>query len=274
MGGVGGLPTGRPVRIVAPPIPASALRLALLAACTLLVGCGTANPIKDYPTFPDRYAEARATRVLTDVLVAEDVRGRTDQVTLSTNREIAGALTDSLAAWLGARGYAVDTTYPAAVGLYFDGSVAFTVREDDAAEADSAAAAPYAVDPAVLADTLMLAAFEGARPGGRPMEYVAVDPEALVLLVVRGRRVPVGKSIAQGIVTGVMSGLLTGGLVSASMWQQSFAAAELTVVDAATGDVIWRDARVVEGTASDRTLRDAVRWMVDRMPDRASPARG
>jgi len=243
-------------------------RLALVAAALVLAGCGAANPIKHYPTFPDRYAEARSTRVLADVLVAEDVSGRTDQVTLSTNHEVAGALTDSLAAWLGARGYAVDQTHPGAVGLYFGNEVRFLVREDDGALVDSAAVAPYFVDPAVLADTVLLASFNGAIAAGPSAGPRTAEPEALVLLVVRGRRVPIGKSIAQGIVTGVISGLLTGGAVTTSLWQQSFASADLLIVDGATGDLLWRDSRVVQGSASDAALRDAVRWMVRRMPSR------
>ncbi len=247
------------------------MRLTLLALfAAVLTGCGTANPIRDYPTFPTRYGEARATRAFTDILVAEDVSGRTDQVTLSTNQEIGGALTDSLVAWLGDRGYMVDQTYPAAVGLYVGDRARFVVRAEETALLDTAAVAPYLIDPEVLADTVLLASTQATILQGLPSAAMAETPEAVVFLMVRGRRVPLGKSLAQGIASGLVSGLLTGGLVTVSVWEQPFASSTLSVVDTATGEVIWRDTRFVKGSASDGVLRDTVRWLVKRLPVRTA----
>lgn len=234
----------------------------------VLAGCGASNPIKQYPAFPDRYAQARGTRVLADVTVAEDVRGRADQVTLATNRAIAEAMTDSLATWLGGRGYAVDHAYPGVVGLYLGRDQRFHARADEGAEVDSAAVAPFFVDPAVQADTLLLATLDRALwPTAAPPRAWAGEPEAFVLLIVRGRRVPLGKSLAQGIISGLVSGLVTGG-TAISMYEQSYVVAELYVVAAGTGELLWRDQHVAKGTAGDGTIRDAVHRLVRRLPDR------
>lgn len=247
------------------------MRPALLLAAAVLTGCATANPITTYPDFPDRYAASEGTRLIADVMITDDVSGRTDQVTIDPNVALGQGITDSLTVWLGARGYAVDRAYPAAVGLYYvPADARHHVREDHGAPADSSQAGPYVVAPEVAADTLMVTALTAlGSPSSLPEPAVGAY-ETLVTVVVRGRRVPFGKSLLQGIVSGVVSGLLTGGLVSASVYEQSHTAVELALVDAATGEVIWRDVSVATGAARERDVWKAVRWMVGRLPERSA----
>ena len=201
--------------------------------------------------------------------VAEDVRGGTDQVTVAGNRALAAALTDSLAAWLGERGYTVDQTYPGSVGLYLSPMTRVHLRADEGAPVDSAAAPPFFVDPAVRADTVLLAALDGAMGARSPLTARTEQPEAFVLLLVRGRRVSVGKSIGQGILTGILS------LGTVSVYEVSGVAVELVVVDGATGQLLWRDVAAVQNSASDGTVHKLVRRLAGRLPDRppaGSPA--
>ncbi|MFQ5965798.1 MAG: hypothetical protein ACE5KZ_16115 [Candidatus Scalinduaceae bacterium] len=65
----------------------------------------------------------------------------------------------------------------------------------------------------------------------------------LIVLVANGRKVPMGKSFAEGMVTGMVSGLLTGGPshshVSVQSWHVSFLDTYVGVLDLSRGEVVW-----------------------------------
>ena len=143
------------------------LRLAACAAVVLAASGCASTPLKQFPEFPTRYDQTTRTHLIADVAVLDDVKGRRDQLTLGTNRALAQSLTDSLAVWMEARGYTVDQTYPGAVGLLVNPAAVVRLRADAETEVvlDSAAAAPYYVDDAVLADPLWESVLWGG--GGR-----------------------------------------------------------------------------------------------------------
>ena len=249
------------------------LRLGACAAAVLVASGCASSPLKQFPEFPARYDGATRTHLIADVAVLDDVRGRRDQLTVGTNRELAQTLTDSLATWMGARGYVVDQTYPGAVGLLVSPRAVVRLRADAATDAvlDSAATAPYYVDDAVSADPLwgaVLGTWGLGTEGPAPAR--TSQPEAFVVLTARGRRVPLGKSVLQGVLTGVATGVVTGGAASLSVFETSGAVVQLAVVDGATGDVLWRDTRQVQYDASDKAVLGLVRQLVRRLPARPS----
>lgn len=248
------------------------MRPAALAVLLVASGCAASNPIELYPEFPERYARAPDARILADVMIADDVSGSADRVTVGPNVDLGRALTDSLATWMTARGYAVEATHPTVVGVYFtDPERRYRVRQKPTDARDTVATAPFALAPEVAADTLLMTALDplGAASGMPPPQFGAY--ETLVALVVRGRRVPVSKSILQGVVSGVLAALIGAG---ASVYESSYTSVEFVMVEGETGDVIWRDVAVNRGTGSDRSVWDAVRRMVDRLPERGAEAGG
>ena len=245
----------------------------IACAAVVLAASGCAStPLKTFPEFPARYGQAAQTHLIADVAVLDDVRGRRDQLTLGTNQDLAQRLTDSLAVWMGERGYTVDRTYPGAVGLLVSPRAVVRLRADAETEAvvDSAATAPYYVHEAVRGDSLWGSVLTGAWGGAEAAPVRTARPEAFVVLMARGRRVPLGKTLLQGVLTGVATGVATGGAASLSVFQTSGAAVELTVVDGETGDVLWRDTRQVQYDASDKAVLGLVRQLARRLPERAA----
>ncbi|MEL6616834.1 MAG: hypothetical protein AAFQ43_13910, partial [Bacteroidota bacterium] len=202
--------------------------LALAAVLVLASGCAS-NPLKHYPQFPERYAETTQTRLVTDVVLTEDVAGGTDRVTLSRNRELGQMLSDSLASWLGARGYAVDEVAEPAVGLFYVGPTV-SVREAEG-EPDTLRAAPFYLGEGLAADTALVAGVDLDLPA-----YASgAAPEARILLTVRARDVPFSKTCAQGVLTGVLSTLLTGGIATATYAETPGGFLALDIFDSGSG---------------------------------------
>lgn len=236
---------------------------ALLLASVLILASGCAStPLKHYPEFPERYAETTRTRLVTDVVIAEDIGGSVDRVTVSRNRELGRMLADSLASWLTARGYAVDEVAEPAVGLFYtDRPVRVREAEGDP---DSLLPPPFFLDPSLASDSALVAGVDLDLPA-----YASGDsPEARVLLTVRARDVPLGKTCAQGVLTGVLTSLLTGGLVSAYAYENSVGFVAVDIFDSGTGEWIWHDQVEAPHGATRPALRDLLRKLVRRLPER------
>src|SRR5206468_823304 len=83
---------------------------------TLLMGCAT-TPLSRYPEFAARKPTLGRLVVLADVTLLRDIRGEIDAVDLVENTQIAEVLFATLTEQMKQKGYVVERTMLASVGM-------------------------------------------------------------------------------------------------------------------------------------------------------------
>jgi hypothetical protein len=235
---------------------ASVSVLGLMSACAV-------QTVKIYPDFVQQKQKINTMTILCDYYVVDDVKGKADLADVPRNLEAAKTAMDALDAQLAAKGYKIVGKEVASMGLYEKNSTKTykVAAEKSPASKEEIEKLPLAPPPFYVnkslfdsnekvraLDTVMEKLSTYTRKAGQPATTIpeatqirtGYNEDAILFLFMRGRDVPLGKSILEGTATT----LLSLGMVTA--YHTSYAAASIYMVDTKTGEIIWADGTVGE----------------------------
>lgn len=262
---------------------ARGLVAALLAV--LVTGCAF-NPNQEFSGFqPERFGQQQVL-VIVDTLKLDDVEGDQHVVNLSVNNAIQSYMIDAAMRAMAEKGYRASSEVVRSSGLMVGNATQYRVI-DRGSEPDgktdwddndigSNQSAPYSVELGPLPESAIGSLFEVHQ------NFVAIDLKrfdevgslgldslnlegysGVLLLQGYGVDVPLGKSMAQGMMTAV----LTLGMVAA--WQQSTSNYAVGLLDTESGEVVWANRMNLVATLRDQQkVEDAIQTLLRDLPER------
>jgi hypothetical protein len=246
-----------------PALRASAQIFTGAVLSAILMGCAT-TPLSRYPQFAARKATLGKLVVLADVTLLRDIPGDVDAVDLEENKLMAEVLFARLTEKMKVKGYVVDRTVLASVGMLLRaGTTLHVIRspEDRGRNPLPMAVEPFYVDSNLDQDPVLRQAWESIlrpkSPSGPAASRIgrALQADTLLIVYMKGRTVPWGKSLGQVIVTLGMYA------------EESIIGMAVVIGDAQSGSVMWRDEIVLPKQSPNPSGIDAVvRFVVDRLP--------
>jgi hypothetical protein len=230
---------------------ASVSILGLMSACAV-------QTVKIYPDFVQQKQKINTMTILCDYYVVDDVKGKVDLADVPRNLEAAKTAMDALDAQLAGKGYKIVGKEVASMGLYEKNSTKTykLATEKSPASKEEIEKLPIAPPPFYVNKSLcdseekvnalgtaMMKLSTYTRKAGQPATTIpeatqirtGYNEDAILFLFMRGRDVPLGKSILEGTATAVLS------LGMFSAYHVSYAAAFIYMVDSKTGEIIWSD---------------------------------
>ncbi len=238
-------------------------------SCVLL-NCAAGNPAKKYPHFSVQKDEFESCSLFTDIMAAHGSKNDTMIVDVFSSHEIGESLSDTLLKTFYEKGYYIENVIPPTVGRFLDGqAVAKTIETEQQQSWNHKELpvnhAPFyfnstGTDPELLNMLEDCLAAIGTQ-GHKSISQAPIKP--LVLIHGKGNKVPLSKSIGQGLLTG----LLTMGY--ASFYQVSHYQITLYIVDSGTGKVLWSDSEYSEYSSpnAEQFIQNTIK-MVNRIPDK------
>lgn len=240
-----------------------------------LPGCASA-PQRVYTDLAERKSKLPPVAVAADIVVVRDIAGSSEAVLIDRSLHFADAALSLVATGLKARGYSVGTQCTASIGQMLDPAIGWIVRDSLEHEATveqvPGGPPPFHLDEALRRDsetpgrwaTLVRTLWESP-----PRERGA-----------KAQRVAAAEYL-QGALGGEVAAIVTGfawnrprhrrSPLAASQsgyaaWRSSNAVIQLSIVDTATGEILWSDERVTRRALDDRQLASMLTDLLRRMP--------
>jgi len=271
--------------------------LSLLIVLFLATGCATMTPRSLYPKFFEQKTKISKVEILCDFLLAEDISGNVDMIHVPRSIEKGNMLLGAFSQSFQSKDYQVTRKEIVSMGLGMGLStqvykVAQT-NSDKKKEDLLETALPAYVNETFVSTPEKRAALEVTLTRLRlytkissssiveiPEIVALADPnvDALLMVVMNGRRIPMGKTLGQAF----LSATLTMGLVAAA--QTSSLQMGMYLLDSKTGEIIWSDnyavgdGSVISGHYSgssgeaasfkDKVLKKVAAKMVSKIPGR------
>jgi|GEM_PF-5307383 len=227
----------------------------LLSASAFFSGCAF-SPNDEFTRFSPEEFGAQQVLIVVDTLKLDDVDGDLHVLNINVNQQVADALLNAASKQMAAKGYSVSPDSVQSSGLMVNTASQYLVIErgsEDDGKTDwddtgigSIESAPYFIDLGPLTEDAMLPLNEVHRNilstqvksfkdiGPLGLQRLELDFYSGVLVMQGyGVDIPFGKSMAQGMATA----LVTLGMVST--WQQPTSNYSATLIDPASGQVVW-----------------------------------
>lgn len=241
--------------------------------------CATIPPAKKiFPEFPKQNKQYSKVHLLTEMFILEDVPGKKDRIDLSKNHALAMKLLEVASSTLTAKGYFVGDKRLTSSGIYKDFTVEVFVinmleNKRPEYQQNQLYAPPFLLEKNFedLKLQKRLSKFikniwsarktEGSKnpiiPDVELFSYG--EKEAVMLITAEGYSMPIGKQIGLSFLAA-----LVGSMSSPSSWL----CLSCSIVDAKTGELIWRDIKTYyPPTVQENSLLAATQDMFGRIID-------
>jgi hypothetical protein len=256
---------------------------------------GAANPAKLFPEFAGRKPTLGSITLVADVVVVEDVIGKTEKVYLGDCKDLGRVMLGMLAEDLGHKGYAFSSRRLVSVGNVVSDQRQYRILDRWEQHKEDASRFPVQPPPfyqdSVLCATdssraawhaLLNRAWDFEKKKNKPArtlddivalhDVIGTDYAAVALVV--GTKIPMGKKFGQGMLSGATvmhaSGSTGSGTTSVSFGvdfeQYSGTGIKFLVVDCRSGEVLWADGDHEDFSLDEGRLNRLTADVIARMP--------
>ena len=227
--------------------------ITLLVIVSFITGCSI------YPKFTVQKEDIKKIAIISDVCLSYDVKGKVDNVSIAENKKFEESVVNALKEKMEEKGYVIGKTMNSSIGVNFVRDEFNVVENKEDTERNNIKSPPYYVNEIFEneEDTKKIKDFynsfknynknsasqpnlihKGAIPLTQKIDSTA---DILAVVIIRGREVPLGKSLAIAMAVGV----LTAGTFA--VWPTTYIHEYIFLIKADNGEIIWENDYLSKG---------------------------